>query len=151
MTEQTIRSPRKMTAIARKLRVTSTEAEKRLLRLLRGRRFAGAKFRRQTPIGPYVADFVCEQAKLIIELDGSQHADSRRDVHRTADLERLGYRVLRVWNNDLTGDIEAVLQAIYEALPQTPQPSPAPATPASPFGRGRMSRRDRKIAPRTFG
>jgi len=96
----------------------ATEAEKRMWRLLRSRRLAGFKFRRQVPIGTYVADFVCYDARLIIELDGSQHVDSAHDRKRDAWLSDDGYRVLRVWNNDLTHNEAGVLEAIWAALHQ---------------------------------
>jgi very-short-patch-repair endonuclease len=79
----------------------------------------GSHFRQQVPIGPYVADFACMAARLIIEIDGSQHGlDSgmRRDAQRTRWLEQQGYRVIRFWNNDVTKNIGSVLEAIYVAL-----------------------------------
>jgi very-short-patch-repair endonuclease len=84
--------------------------------LLRGRRFIDFKFRRQVPIGPFIADFICLDAKLIVELDGSQHVDDPTDVQRDADLQRRGFRVLRVWNNELMMNEGDVLEAIYAAL-----------------------------------
>ena len=75
---------------------------------------AGKKFRRQVPLGPYIVDFVCHEAALIIELDGSQHALNREaDAARTADLERLGCRVVRFSNTELLRQTEGVLQTIY--------------------------------------
>ena len=82
-------------ARAQTLRAASTEAEKKLWYRLRNRRFGGAKFVRQSPIGPYYADFVCRACKLVVEVDGSQHADSAYDDKRDAVLIALGYRVLR--------------------------------------------------------
>ena len=76
-------------------------------------------FRRQVPIGPYVADFACMAARLIVEVDGSQHGSDQghaRDQERTRWLEKEGYRVLRLWNNDITQNIEGVLETIYVAL-----------------------------------
>jgi very-short-patch-repair endonuclease len=93
-----------------------TEAEKRMWYLLR-RRNLGKNFRRQAPIGPFVVDFACLSARLIIELDGGQHAaQSDEDEKRTAWLVAQGYHVLRFWNNDVLGNTQAVLEAVVEAL-----------------------------------
>jgi very-short-patch-repair endonuclease len=111
---------------ARRLRVESTDAESRLWYRLRSARLAGLKFRRQFPIPPYVTDFCCVSAKLIVELDGSQHGDI--DRMRDASLALRGYRVLRFWNNDVMERIESVLTAILDAAQHptlTPNPSPA--------------------------
>jgi very-short-patch-repair endonuclease len=105
-----------LTPIARKLRSTSTDAEQRLWHHLRGRRLEGFKFRRQFPIGRYIADFACEQARLVIELDGSQHADSAADIARTAALEASGYLVLRFWNNEALENTDGVLEIIARTL-----------------------------------
>jgi very-short-patch-repair endonuclease len=104
---------------AKRLRENSTGAEDRLWRRLRRFPISGTHFRRQVPIGPYVADFACMAARLIIEVDGSQHGRDdtrRRDDARTRWLEAEGYRVLRFWNNDLTTDMDGVLEAIYAAI-----------------------------------
>jgi very-short-patch-repair endonuclease len=101
---------------ARSLRHTTTPLERRLWGQLRSRRFVDFKFRRQAPIGPYVADFVCYDAKLIVELDGSQHAESARDAIRDAVLERRGFKVLRFWNNQVMREEESMLEAILVAL-----------------------------------
>ena len=112
---------------ARSLRQSETKAERKLWFLLRNRRLGGLKFRRQHPIGPFVTDFCCTEAKLIVELDGGQHALQRRsDKTRTAYLEAQGYRVLRFWNNDALGNTDAVLQRIALALPACHRPSPYP-------------------------
>jgi very-short-patch-repair endonuclease len=79
----------------------------------------GTHFRRQTPIGPYVVDFFCPAKRLIIELDGGHHNDdetARRDSERQQWLEREGYRVIRFWNSEITGDLTAVLEQIYTEL-----------------------------------
>jgi len=105
------------TSRARQLRVRQTEAERLLWFLLRDRRLNGAKFRRQVPIGNYIVDFVCQEAKLIVELDGGQHADQvEYDTARSKWLAGVGYRVLRFWNNDLTENEEGVLTAIFNEL-----------------------------------
>src|SRR6185437_7190696 len=86
---------------ARAMRRTPTDAELRLWRLLRDRRLNGIKFLRQVPIGPYIVDFLCVGAKLIVEADGSQHAECNRDKVRDAYLASQGWRVLRFWNNEV--------------------------------------------------
>ncbi len=101
---------------ARGLRLTMTGAEHALWRILRGRRFARTEFRRQVPIGPYVADFVCYEARLLIEADGGQHCESARDAARDAWFARQGFRTLRFWNNDILLNPEGVAIAIAEAL-----------------------------------
>ncbi|HEX8841057.1 MAG TPA: DUF559 domain-containing protein [Sphingomicrobium sp.] len=106
---------KKLTPIARKLRRDSTEAEKRLWYLLRGRGLEGAKFVRQLPIGPYVADFGCRAARLAIELDGGQHS-AEIDAPRTEIIEAFGYRVIRFWNNDVLQNTEGVLETIRREL-----------------------------------
>jgi very-short-patch-repair endonuclease len=103
-------------ARAQTLRAESTEAEKKLWRRLRDRRLGGAKFVRQEPIGLYYADFVCRACKLVVEVDGSQHADSAYDDKRDAALIALGYRILRFWNADVLGSIEDVCETIVAAI-----------------------------------
>jgi very-short-patch-repair endonuclease len=103
-------------ARAQTLRSVSTEAEKKLWRRLRDRRLGGTKFVRQAPIGPYYADFVCRACKLVVELDGSQHAESAYDDKRDAILIVLGYRVLRFWNVDVLGSIDDVCETIVAAV-----------------------------------
>ena|ERR1700752_1607611 len=101
---------------ARKLRQSSTDAERRIWSALRRRRLANFKFRRQHPIGPYVVDFACTPHALVIELDGSQHANNTADVRRTAFLQRQGWRVIRFWNNDVLSNTSGVIQTILRAL-----------------------------------
>jgi very-short-patch-repair endonuclease len=111
---------------ARSLRTRQTDTEQRLWTRLRDRRLLGFKFRRQHPIGRYIADFCCAEAKLVIELDGGQHANDRvRDAERTAMLKRDGYRVIRFWDNDVFQNLEGVLERIVEAL-GAPHPNPLP-------------------------
>ncbi len=86
---------------ARSMRAEPTAAERKLWLLLRSRRFAGYKFRRQAPLGPYILDFVCMERRLIVEADGSQHAESPRDVERDLWLRAAGFRVRRFWNADI--------------------------------------------------
>jgi very-short-patch-repair endonuclease len=112
---------------ARGLRHRQTDAERRLWARLRDRRLQGAKFARQVPIGPYVVDLCCRELKVIVELDGGQHAAAARaDAKRTALLEALGYRVLRFWNNDVLANTDGVLQRIAQALAARPSPRPSP-------------------------
>ena len=104
------------TKIARRLRRDSTDAERRLWHRLRSRSMVGFKFVRQEPVGPYVVDFICREQRLIVELDGGQHADSKSDLARDQWLADHGYRVLRFWNNDVMANIDGVLQTIATAL-----------------------------------
>jgi very-short-patch-repair endonuclease len=108
-------SPR-LRRFARNLRHVATPHEDVLWTLLRNRRFVDFKFRRQVPIGPYIADFACLSARLIVELDGGQHAESEHDVKRDTWLSSENFRVLRVWNNQLNSERDAVLEAIWHAL-----------------------------------
>ena len=107
---------KRLTPVARKLRRVSTDAERRLWTHLQGAQLDGAKFTRQFTIGGYIADFACRSARLVVELDGSQHADSAADVVRTAAIEAHGYRVIRFWNNDVLANTEGVLRMIAEEL-----------------------------------
>ena len=109
---------------ARRLRRDATECETRVWLAVRGRRLAGVKFRRQATIGPFVADFLCIEHRLIVEIDGGQH-DAEVDAARTAYLEARGYRILRFWNNDVIDNLDGVLSAIAVAL-HTPSPNPLP-------------------------
>ena len=106
---------KRLTPIARKLRHNSTDAERRLWRHLRSRQLEGAKFLRQFPIGPHVADFACRKAHLAVELDGGQHF-SEADAGRTAVIEAFGYRVVRFWNHDVLTNTDGVLEAIRQEL-----------------------------------
>ncbi len=108
--------------LAKQLRKNMTDAERRLWTALRAKRFAGWKFRRQEPLGTYIADFVCHEAKLIIEVDGGQHAQSAADSTRDQWFAEHGYRVLRYWNNDVLEQTEAVLEHILATLSPTPLP-----------------------------
>ena len=103
-------------AQARRLRGNMTDAERRLWYHLRAHRFDGNKIKRQVPIGLYIVDFACLGRKLIIEVDGGQHAESQSDVARDAYLEREGFRVLRFWNNDVIENMEGVLIEIARHL-----------------------------------
>ena len=101
---------------ARTLRTNSTEAERVLWYHLRAARFRGYKFRRQTPLGRYIVDFVCFEARLIVEVDGGQHVEQQEyDRQRTAWLEGQGFRVLRFWNTEVLGNVEGVKEMIVRA------------------------------------
>ncbi|MGQ0483969.1 MAG: endonuclease domain-containing protein [Hyphomicrobiales bacterium] len=106
-------------ARVRKLRRTETAAEKRLWGYLRGRRLGGYKFLRQEPVGPYVADFLCREKKLIVEADGATHGSAEEIAHdraRTVWLEAHGYDILRFWNEDIFTGLDDVLDAILLRL-----------------------------------
>ncbi|MBI5129773.1 MAG: DUF559 domain-containing protein [Rhodopseudomonas palustris] len=136
------RVPHQQRQFAKQLRTNATEAERALWRLLRSRRLAHLKFRRQVPLGPWIADFVCCEQHLIIEADGSQHADNQRDEARDRDLVQRGFRVLRFWNNDILARSQSVIEAIAEAAAPNPSPVCAPdgAHPPSPTrGEGKKS------------
>jgi len=111
---------------ARTLRSHLTDAEQVLWRHLRMRQIGGCKFRRQRPIGPYIVDFVCLEKKLIVELDGGQHAEQQRyDRSRDHWLNAQGFEVLRFWNDDVLTKTDDVKDAIYRALTEPP-PSSSP-------------------------
>jgi very-short-patch-repair endonuclease len=113
---------------ARTFRREMTDAERRLWSLLRGRRLSGYKFRRQRPLGPFIADFACIEHRLVIEADGGQHNESDRDARRTAWLEKLGWRVLRFWNNEILQNPEGVSDTILRVLLETyPASTPSPS------------------------
>ena len=103
-------------AFARHMRHDPTEAERALWLALRGRRFLAWKFRRQVPVGPFIADFLCFEARLIVEVDGGQHAENPRDVERDRWFEANGFRVLRLWNHEVLTSKRAALDAVYAAL-----------------------------------
>ena len=108
-------------SFARTLRRQMTDVEKQLWRQLRDRRLQGLKFRRQVPLGRYVADFACFEQGLIVELDGGQHAEQvRHDAERDQWLHQQGFRVLRFWNNEVTQNLEGVLTTIVQACACTP-------------------------------
>jgi very-short-patch-repair endonuclease len=112
---------------ARSLRRASTRAELVLWTRIRGRQLGGFKFVRQEPIGRYYVDFLCRDRHLIVELDGGQHSESSQDRQRDSELCALGYRVIRVWNNDVIDNLDGVLQMLLSELekwPLTPSLSP---------------------------
>jgi primosomal protein N' (replication factor Y) len=120
-----MRGGRAMTARARTLRSNLTDAERVLWRQLRQRQL-GWRFRRQYPIPPYIVDFACIEARLIVEADGGQHARAGDHERRDERLIAQGWRILRLWNNDILRNRAGVLQVISEAL--GPHPNPPPPT-----------------------
>jgi very-short-patch-repair endonuclease len=117
--EYYLREHNSRVGLARELRRKQTDAENLLWAGLRNLRSDGIKYRRQHPIGDYIVDFVCLEKKLIIEVDGGQHNEDReikRDGNRTKWLENEGYRVIRLWNNDVLENLEGVIFRIREAL-----------------------------------
>jgi len=107
---------------ARDLRANTTEAERKLWSRLRTKQLDGFQFRRQCSIGPFFVDFICLEADLIIEVDGSQHAEQeQRDESRSAFLRSYGCRVLRFWNFDVLSDVDSVVQRIADVLRHTPR------------------------------
>jgi very-short-patch-repair endonuclease len=118
---------------AKQLRQNMTDVERKLWRLLRSRQFEHLKFRRQYPIGRYIVDFICVERKIIIELDGGQHAENKSDKIRDEWLKAEGYRVLRFWNNEMIENLEGVLQKIlmtvsnpHQISSSNPHPIPLP-------------------------
>jgi len=108
---------------ARSLRTSLTDAERRIWYRLRAHRFYDVSFRRQFPVGRYVVDFVCLEARLIIEIDGGQHSESRQDSIRDAWLRSQGFEVLRFWNNDVLSNFDGVLESIANTLSTRLPPS----------------------------
>jgi len=104
-------------ARARTLRRNMTEAERRVWQILRSLQMKGYKFRRQVPIGRYIADFVCHEARLIVEIDGGQHDHSSpQEAERSGFLRNEGYRILRFWNNEVLANLDGVHQTIADEL-----------------------------------
>jgi len=133
------RVPNRKRAFAKALRGDATDSERALWRILRARRFAQIKFRRQAPIGPWIADFVSYEKRVIVEADGSQHADNEDDARRTVDLEQRGFQVLRFWNNDILLRPFSVADAIYAAITRIPSPGELRSPPSPTRGEGRKT------------
>ncbi|HET7831782.1 MAG TPA: endonuclease domain-containing protein [Gallionella sp.] len=111
------RLPEDIRAFAREMRGRMTDAEALLWMLLRNRRIAGAKFRRQHPVGRYILDFYCIEKQLGIELDGGQHGETiGDDQRRDTWLQKQGIRVLRFWNNQMLTETEVVMEVIFQAV-----------------------------------
>lgn len=116
-----------MLSKAKTLRSNQTTAEQQLWYHLRAHRFMGLKFKRQKPLGRYIVDFICLEHRLIIEIDGGQHAEQvAYDQRRDAWLRDQGYTVLRFWNNDVMQQLEGVLEQIRSALSGSLSPNPSP-------------------------
>lgn len=112
---------------ARTLRTNLTLTEQRLWNALRNKQLQGHRFRRQHPIGPYIADLACIEQMLVIELDGGQHHDQiHYDENRTLFMQTQGWQVLRFWNNDVLQNFDGVLATIADALTITPPSQPSP-------------------------
>ena len=109
------------------LRTNATDTEQKIWYFLRNRQFEQFKFRRQHPIGVYIVDFVCLEQKLIVELDGGQHAEKTPyDTRRTKTLREKGFRILQFWNHDVLQNTDGVLDTIFAELTVDPSPSPSP-------------------------
>jgi len=107
----------KRTILSRKLRRDQTRPEEKFWANVRNRHLGGYKFKRQVPIGNFVADFACESAKIVVELDGSHHADQiEADQKRTQELERFGYRVIRIWNHEIIDNLDCALDHLLHEL-----------------------------------
>jgi len=112
-------------AVAKALRKNFTDTERFLWRHLRAKQMEGYKFRRQEPIGKYIVDFVCQEARIIIEVDGGQHSVERgRDFKRDRWLKEHGYKVLRFWNNEVLTNINGVLEVIRNTIEHPPLAPP---------------------------
>jgi very-short-patch-repair endonuclease len=107
---------------AKRLRPNPTNAENALWCHLRAHRLQGHKFKRQQPLGRYIVDFVCVAGRIIVEVDGSQHMDSKADAERDAWLNSQGFQVLRFWDNDVLQNMDSVLESILAFLSPFPQP-----------------------------
>ena len=134
-------------AKARSLRHRLTDAERKLWYLLRNRRFSDAKFRRQVPLGPYVADFLSFERHVVVEVDGGQHAGAASDQVRDDWFRGQGFTVVRFWNNDVLKNLEGVATMLLEIVnTNTPHPASPPlaaVTPPSPTrgeGKGEVAR-----------
>src|SRR5215210_882880 len=123
------RVPKRQRAFARTLRANATNVEIKFWRLLRSRRLAHVKFRRQVPIGAWIVDFVSFEHRIVVEADGGQHG-GERDARRDEDLALRGFHVLRYWNNDILGNPTGVLEHLLSVLAESPQTKRISAAPA---------------------
>lgn len=116
-----------LTFLAKNLRKRQTDTEKLLWNHLRAKQIEGLKFRRQQPIGRHIVDFVCLEKKILIEVDGGQHAEETRDKQRDNWLSKEGFKVLRFWNNEVLQNLEGVLEVIRENCLNRPPLDPLPS------------------------
>jgi very-short-patch-repair endonuclease len=131
------------TGTAKRLRIDATECERKLWAVLRSKQFAGLRFRRQQPLGPYIADFYCSSAKLVVELDGSQHGTDENvgyDAARDGWLRSQGYRVLRFSNEEFLKHRDVVIAAIDNSIVESGVPLPEPPSAVRPSLKGRVGR-----------
>jgi len=129
------------TGAAKRLRIDATESERKLWAILRCKQFAGLRFRRQQPLGPYIVDFYCSAAKLIVELDGGQHGTDESkayDAARDLWLTSRGYRVLRFSNEEFLKCRDAIVEAIARAIDESRAPLPEPPSAVRPSLNGRV-------------
>jgi very-short-patch-repair endonuclease len=144
-----LKKPKTLTSHARRLRRNQTDAERVLWRHLRGRQVNGFKFRRQYPLGPFIVDVCCFERRLVVELDGGQHAQrTDHDARRTAYLNHIGYQVLRYWDHDVLADPEAVAEDILRALEEAPSPFPLLRERKFDIGEGRKNSPRPSLSPR---
>lgn len=101
---------------ARAMRLDATDAERRLWQALKAKQLAGFKFHRQVPVDGYILDFVCFEARVIVEVDGSQHAESTADIRRDAHFRAHGFRIIRLWNDEVLRNLDAACLAILAEL-----------------------------------
>ena len=138
---RSVRRAQHKQSAARRLRLDATECERMLWSVLRKKEFAGLRFRRQQPLGPYIADFFCSTAKLIVELDGSQHGLDENvayDEARTAWLAERGYRVLRFSNEEFLKNRDVIVDSIGRAIVASGVPLPEPPSAVRPSLKGRV-------------
>ena len=118
----------RLTDLAKNLRKRSTDTEHLLWKHLRASRFDGLKFKRQQPIGNYIVDFVCFEKRVIIELDGGHHSEKeqmQKDLERDLFFEKQGYKVLRIWDNEVFRNTRGVLEVIWDQCLNHPPPAPS--------------------------
>ena len=128
---------------SRELRNSSTEAEIKLWQQLSARKVRGVRFNRQYPIGQFIADFVSRQKRLVIEIDGGQHAANiEYDARRTRFLNAQGYRVIRFWNSEILDNLEGVVEVIGRTLDNMPSPNPSRRREASLWTRSQCGEND---------
>ena len=125
------RKDQKLLKFAKQMRSDATKSEARLWAVLRAKKLDGWKFKRQVPLGPFIADFVCFDARLVIEADGGQHSERESDDMRDRWFADNGFRVLRFWNNEIMDNMDGVVAALRQAL--TPSPTSPSTVPAQGF------------------